>query len=322
MECAKDLKVGSLAHGEFLVLKSSVKQTKSGKNYLDLDLRALDGTVFNGCKRWDYSKPVDGVIDIQGTVESFNDNIQINIRSWEPGTKCANDFQTKCPWDIGLEFLHIRFDRMMSCIDDENIAWLVKKMIDYWSETSFLSFDKRDSNKEFFEHSGAQRNHHCYRYGLLEHTVEVMEHAMNIADTHGITEHEADLLIAGCALHDIGKLDEFHLVNGVYQFSDIGKAYGWTSNAHLYIGSQMLTIYHAFNKKVSVEDVTVIQNIVMSHHGDFGDVKPKYIVSMIAHMADNASAQVNRMKMNLINSANGEVDHDSTRQSYLSVKEP
>lgn len=320
---AKKFKVGNYVDGEFLVIGSSVKQAKSGKSYIDFDVRALDGTIFEGCKRWDHKDCPEGVILLKGSIDEFNGKLQIKADHWEKGEKEANDFQAKCPWNLNVEEISGSFNECLEGISSVDIRKFTELVIDHWSNYSFPCGEKRNLRDAFFDHAGAQRNHHCYRHGLLEHTTEVMEHAISIASTHGIGNHEIDLLIAGCALHDIGKLEEFQLVNAVYQFTDIGKAYGWTSNSHLYIGSQMVNTYVALNpNSISMGDLMVIQNIILSHHGDFGDVKPTYIASMITHMADNVSAQVNRMKMNLLNSTNGEVNRDSTQKSYLAVKDP
>ena len=318
---AKEFKVGNCVDGEFLVTSSMIKTTKTGKAYIDFDVRALDGTVFEGCKRWDCNVPPSGVIRLKGAVDEYNGKLQIKADHWEKGEKEANDFQAKCPWELESVHLADLWNDFISNISDPEMFAFAMENVTFWGNHHFPSMAKRETEDLYFEHPGAQSNHHAYRHGLLEHTVEVMEHARDIAITHNLSDHEIDLLIAGCALHDIGKMEEFELVDGVYQFSAVGKAYGWTSNAHLYIGSQMLTTDFLINKPdVSMEDFMILQNIVMSHHGQFGDTKPKFIVSMIAHMADNASAQVNRMKLNLFNSPDGEVKKDSTYNSYMAIK--
>lgn len=54
----------------------------------------------------------------------------------------------------------------------------------------------------------AKRNHHAYKGGLLEHSLEVARYALALCELDG-EPYDRDLLIAGCLLHDIGKLDEY-----------------------------------------------------------------------------------------------------------------
>ena len=315
------VKAGDQITGEFLVLKSAVRLTKAQKPYIDLDLRAVDGTVFEGCKRWGFAENAKGVILIQGTVEEFNGSLQIKINTWEPGELQTKDFQARCPWPLEVAELVWQFGNMLDEILVDRIRDFTEDFITHWSCHRFPTMEA--CPKRFFEHPGAQRIHHAYRHGLAEHTLEVMEHAHDIAECHEIQDYERSLLIAGCAMHDIGKLEEFHLVDGVYEFTPLGKAYGWNSNAHLHIGSQMFAVYTSMpDHGLTFEECQILQNIILGHHGEFGITEPKYIISMIAHLADLTSYNVNRMKMNLALTPGNEVSRDRVGKSYLPIIEP
>jgi 3'-5' exoribonuclease len=56
--------------------------------------------------------------------------------------------------------------------------------------------------------TAAKVNHHAYQGGLLEHSLEVTQIALALCEM-GDAAFDRDLLIAGCLLHDIGKLDEY-----------------------------------------------------------------------------------------------------------------
>lgn len=318
MENAKDLRVGDEAHGHFLVTFARNDTTKNGKPYVVFDCRARDGTIFSGCKIWDCRDRPEGVIEIKGPLDEFNGQVHIIAKKWKPTQIDPNEFEPRAPWPLDLKEMYNRLGRAFEYITNKQHQSFIKDYLAFWSSHKFLSLAR--INKRFMSHPGAIKVHHSYRHGLLEHTLEVTEHAIAISKLHQVNERELDLLVIGCLIHDLGKMEEFAAKDGVYDYTLTGKAYGWSSNAHLYIGGQMLLQYYTRAPNTYIlpeEDFFVLQNIVMSHHGDFGDVKPKYIVSMIAHIADMASSQANRMRIGLATTDESEVPRDVVRESYL-----
>lgn len=321
----KKYEPGTRIRADVLVTESSIRLTKTNKQYVDFNARTEEGFEFSGCKRWDCSTKPPRVILVDGTVEEFNGKPQIKVDGWQVSEKAPNDFQPKAPWPLDVEHLKSSFFESIADIEDSSadvedrkLAAFTESFIHFWSTHRFPSL--KECEPRFSDHPGARHNHHAYRHGLLEHTHEVMTHAHDIAHYHNIKGHEHSLMIAGAAIHDIGKLEEFDLVDGAYEYTTMGKAYGWFSNAHLYIGSQMLAMYCATNDLCLPEqDFLVLQNIILSHHGNWSDVKPKYLISQVVHCADMASAQTNRMRMNLANNPDEEIRKDSAYQSYLRI---
>lgn len=56
--------------------------------------------------------------------------------------------------------------------------------------------------------TAATKHHHNFTGGLLEHTLEVLTYATGIAALDA-DPYDRELLVAGCLLHDLGKLDEY-----------------------------------------------------------------------------------------------------------------
>jgi 3'-5' exoribonuclease len=302
MEGARDLRVGDEAHGHFLVTSARNDTTKNGKPYVAFDCRARDGTVFSGCKIWDCKDRPEGVIEIRGPLQEFNGQVHIVAKKWKPTNIDPRLFEPRAPWPLDVKKLYARLQHVLEQIHNSALRDFAKEFLAYWSSHKFPSLEK--TSKRFMFHQG------------------VAEHAIQIGELHDINTKEKDLLIVGCLIHDIGKLEEHECINGVYEYTDIGKAYGWSSSAHLFIGSQMLAVYRHLPKTIPAmlteeECFCVLQNIILSHHGEFGPIKPKYIIAMIAHIADMASSQTNRMRMGLAATDDDEVERDVVRQSYL-----
>ncbi len=167
--------------------------------------------------------------------------------------------------------------------------------------------------------------HHAYQHGWVEHVFEVVEISYayrEIFEKIGIlSEKEGDLLLAGAFLHDVGKLFQFKCTNGVYEYSDLCKAYGWHSNAEQIIGSNMLLLYCTKEEfpPGGMESFYALNNMIISHHGNQHSIgNSTYIISRLLHFADHVSADVNRMAKNL--SDKDEVERDKVRENYMRIK--
>lgn len=89
----------------------------------------------------------------------------------------------------------------------------LRDLIDSMDETSpYRALTETCLHGEDFEAfcswTAAVSNHHSGRGGLLEHSLEVLHYAQVLAEADQ-DPYDADLLVAGALLHDIGKLDEY-----------------------------------------------------------------------------------------------------------------
>jgi len=316
---AKNLKVGDQVTQHFLILESSVNKAKNGKDYVSFDCRAEDGTMFTGCKIWDCDVAPEGVCLITGKMEEFNSNKQIVAKIVTVNTELSPDiFQPQCPLPMDVEYLRNELAFHIGSIINDSLREFTKGFLGFWSTHTFPG--GAECEPRFSRHPGGMRVHHAYRHGLLQHTVEVIQHAVSAGAIHKINTHERDLLIAGCAIHDIGKLESSAVVNGVYEYTAYGRIYGWSSNAHLYIGAQMLSVYCALQEAwMSQSEFAMLSNIMLSHHGPHGDVKPKSVVSQMVHLADMVSSNLNRMNCGLAGTEEDDIKRDIARESYIRI---
>jgi 3'-5' exoribonuclease len=133
--------------------------------------------------------------------------------------------------------------------------------------------------------------HHAELGGLLKHTCEVAAIGRAIAK---VSRADADLVLAGALLHDIGKLDAYRW-DGAFETSERGALLG-----HVTLGMLMLDrrVAAADPAPCTDEELTILQHLIASHHGkqEFGAaVPPMTLEAEVLHFADNASAKTASM---------------------------
>ncbi len=140
-----------------------------------------------------------------------------------------------------------------------------------------------------FKRSPAAKNfHHGYLGGLLEHTLGVCKLARAVADMYPLLD--ADLLVFGAFVHDIGKIHELRS-HPVIDYTDEGRLIG-----HLVLGVRMVEEKIRTIKTFPADLELKIKHLILSHHGEyeFGSPKrPKFLEAFALHLVDDLDAKIN-----------------------------
>ena len=172
----------------------------------------------------------------------------------------------------------------IASIEDEPLRQLVEGLIDEHREI-------------ILTHPAATKNHHAYRGGYLEHTVSVLRTDIYLADKYRTYYADLDpplnkdLIIAGCVLHDIGKIHELSVEGDVSQYTVSGHLIG-----HIIMGRDMLREAAAKIEDLSPDLVLYLEHIVLSHQGmpEWGSPKePMMPEALLVHFADDIDAKMN-----------------------------
>jgi 3'-5' exoribonuclease len=130
--------------------------------------------------------------------------------------------------------------------------------------------------------------HHAYLGGLLEHVVGLCGLARQVA-AHYQPELDLDLLLTGAILHDVGKLDEL-----CYE-----RAIGYTTHGQLlgHIVMEVETVSKAIDKidGFPPELKTVVQHLLISHHGEYEFGSPKLPMireALVFHYLDDLDSKM------------------------------
>ena len=133
----------------------------------------------------------------------------------------------------------------------------------------------------------ASSYHHNYRGGLLEHVSGMILIAKALAVQYP-DDLDSDLLVAGCMLHDIGKLHEYS-AGATIGFTTRGNLLG-----HIPMGAKM--VEDAIDKIDGFPDVLRVKilHLILSHHGSLdrgSPVEPRFPEAMALHKIDDCDAQ-------------------------------
>ncbi len=257
----KDLEPDPSITGFFLVHEKEVRNTANGKPYLRLELGDRTGTV--EARMWDQfellAKQInrDDFVKVQGRVELYRNKPQLTLqqgRVANPEEIDLSDFLPHTAYDV--EEL---YKRLLGFIEGMKNPWL-KKL------TSKILTDPKNVSR-FKRAPAAKVMHHAYIGGLLEHVVGLCGLAQQIAAHY--PELDVDLLLTAAMLHDVGKLEEL-----CYE-----RAVSYTVEGQL-LGHIVMELETVSNEMDAIEGFperlkTVVQHILISHHGEYEFGSPK-----------------------------------------------
>ncbi len=272
----------------YLLLKEKhLRLTRDGKPYLDVILTDRSGTIIG--KIWEHAGEIEPMIEtgsavgVRALVEEFRGKRQLNITRIVPVNE--EDFASKgFSWELILPQSSKNPDRMWKFIEKT-----INKMNNDWLK-KLLSLLIIDNRAKILKHPASLRLHHATMGGFLEHLVYMLNLGTYAAKQY---ELDADLVIAGILLHDIGKLDELSgYPNNIYTHE--GNFLG-----HVVLG------YHLVDKAIaSIPDfpeelALKMKHILLSHQGTYefqSPKKPAFPEALLIHYLDEMDARMDMMK--------------------------
>jgi 3'-5' exoribonuclease len=265
----------------FLVHAKEIRNTKEGKQYLRMELGDRSGTI--EARMWTKFEVMvqdvarDDFVKVEGRVELYRDKPQLALLQ----------FRKARPEEIELsDFLpHTK----------EDVEKLYAQLLDYaksirnnWLQQLVLSIVNDPTIAVRYKKAPAAKTmHHAYLGGLLEHVVGLCGLATKAAEHY--PELNLDLLLTVAILHDVGKLDELCYA----------RAIGYTTDGQLlgHIVMELETVLRAIDKIPGFpnELKTVVQHLLISHHGqyEFGSPKlPMIREAMVFHYLDDMDSKM------------------------------
>jgi 3'-5' exoribonuclease len=276
-----ELKKGQAVESTFLVREKVLTKTKSGNPYLSLRLTdrtgEIDGRIWDNAIDFVSLFESDDFIKVRAEVDEFQGTLQLHIlklRKCQEKEIQLDDFLPKTPRHI--EEMLTELEGIASQI---NHPFLRKLLDAFLADEDFL--------KKFKLAPAAKAVHHVYIGGLLEHTLSVVQLILLIGPRYrGINQ---DLLITGGILHDIGKISELSFDRS-FDYTDPGRLLG-----HIILTVQMIDEKIRKIPEFPGELSTLLEHIVLSHHGEyaFGSPKlPQTLEALLLHHVDDLDAKV------------------------------
>lgn len=241
----------------------------------------LAAVVWDNAQEMYAALAIDQVHLFQGRIGEYKGQPQLVVKRVRPlalNQIDVEDYIASGAFD--REVLWRRLEGIMQSLREPSLRVLLANIFD------------EETRRKFTMAPGGREVHHAYVGGLLEHTLEVIAYAETMLSEQG-SYLNRDLLITGCILHDIGKLEEYDLQSLSFQMTDRGKLLG-----HLQMGAELVARKAAEINDFPAELRLELEHMLLSHHGlpEWGAVQqPKTINAMALHIADLTSGRLGQL---------------------------
>jgi 3'-5' exoribonuclease len=272
----------------FLVHEKEVRNTREGRAYLRLELGDRSGTI--EARMWEQFEVIakdiqrDDFVKVQARVEVYRNKPQlalVQVRLAKPDEIDLADYLPHTAADVEKMWAEL-----LAYAESIRNPWLKKLVLEIVSDPGTAKCYKRAP--------AAKVMHHAYLGGLLEHVIGLCGMAKVVAGHY--PELDVDLLLTAALLHDVGKLDEL-----CYE-----RAIGYTTPGQLlgHIVMELETVTRAMDKIEGFPAPlkTVVQHVLISHHGqyEFGSPKlPMIREAMVFHYLDDLDSKLAAVRVAL-----------------------
>jgi 3'-5' exoribonuclease len=270
----------------FVVVSKQAKPKKSGELYLAMTL--ADRTGHLDAKMWDNVADhincfeQDDFVKVRGLLNRFNGRFQLTVhkvRSMEETEVDFDDYLPRTTKDIGQLWQTV--GEFVETFRDPHLQTLVRAfMADPQIEQAYKSAP------------AAKTLHHAYIGGLLDHVVSLFR-LCDLACSNYPETINRDLLLTGAFLHDIGKIHELTFARS-FAYTTRGQLLG-----HMIIELEMLQEKIAQVPGFPAEYKTLIEHLIISHHGkyEFGSPKmPMFPEALMLHYLDDLDSKMESMR--------------------------
>jgi 3'-5' exoribonuclease len=151
--------------------------------------------------------------------------------------------------------------------------------------------DDEEIARRYRRAPAAKHIHHAFLGGLIEHVLSVCALA-RVAAGH-YTFIDADLLLTGVILHDIGKIYELNYERG-FSYSNDGQLLG-----HIHIGVRIVGDKLRGLPQFPPALRSLVEHMILSHHGklEFGSPKvPQFPEALMLHYLDDLDSKMECMR--------------------------
>src|SRR3990172_1343146 len=256
---------GQQINDVYLVKDPILRSTSRGDLYIAMFLSdktgQLNGRMWQATEAVYKALPKPGFIYIKGRSELYQNNLQIvvnDVTVIDPDKVNIDDFLAHTEKDVDQMFAEIR--EIVGRIGNSQLKALAEEFLA--DEEVMAKFRKAPG--------GVKLHHNCIG-GLLEHTHNMLRVALVILPMY--PKVQADLVLAGVFLHDIGKTDELEY-DMAFSYTDTGQLIGHVVRSYVRI-HQKADVLRAKGIRVDQEVLDSLGHIILSHHGQYEFGSPK-----------------------------------------------
>jgi 3'-5' exoribonuclease len=285
----------------FVVVSKQIKPKKTGEPYLALTLGDRSGQL--EAKMWDNVEEVlnafeqDDFLKIKGLVNKYKNRFQLTIHKVRKLGESEIDFSDYLPKTTrNIDELWQTLTDFVGSFQNPHLKSLVR---------AFMS--DPEIAAAYRNAPAAKTLHHAYIGGLLDHVVSLFRSCDLVCRNY--PQVNRDLLLTGVFLHDIGKIHEL-AYNRSFSYTTRGQLLG-----HMIIELEMLQAKLALVPDFPPELKTLLEHLIISHHGEyeFGSPKlPMFPEALLLHYMDDLDSKMEAMRAHF----EREADMESPWTSY------
>jgi len=269
----------------FVVVAKQIKPKKTGEPYLALTLGDRSGQI--EAKMWDNVDEVldafeqDDFLKVKGLINKYKQRFQLTIhklRKLGDGEIEFDDYLPKTTKNIDV--LWQTLVDFVGTFQNPHLKTLVQ---------AFMSDPEIAS--AYRSAPAAKTLHHAYIGGLLDHVVSLFRSCDLMCRNY--PQVNRDLLLTGAFLHDIGKIHELTFKRS-FSYTTKGQLLG-----HMIIELEMLQAKLALVPGFPGEMKTMVEHLIISHHGEyeFGSPKlPMFPEALMLHYLDDLDSKMEAMR--------------------------
>jgi len=269
----------------FVVVSKQIKPKKTGEPYLALTLGDRSGHI--EAKMWDNVDEVleafeqDDFLKVKGLINKYKNRFQLTVhklRRLQESEVDFSDYLPKTAKDIGELW--------------QTLAGFVAGFQNPYLKALVEAFMADPEIAEAYRNAPAAKTlHHAYIGGLLDHVVSLFKSCDLMCRNY--PQVNRDLLLTGAFLHDIGKIHEL-TYNRSFSYTTQGQLLG-----HMVIELEMLQAKTAGIPGFPDEMRTLVEHMIISHHGqyEFGSPKlPMFPEALMLHYLDDLDSKMEAMR--------------------------
>jgi 3'-5' exoribonuclease len=269
----------------FVVVAKQIKPKKTGEPYLALTLGDRTGQV--EAKMWDNVEEVleafeqDDFLKVKGLINKYKQRFQLTIHKLRKLGDSEIEFADYLPKTTkDIDELWRTLSDLVSGFQNQHLKTLVQ---------AFMA--DPEIAAAYRNAPAAKTLHHAYIGGLLDHVVSLFRSCDLISRNY--PQINRDLLLTGAFLHDIGKIHEL-TYNRSFSYTTKGQLLG-----HMIIELEMLQAKLSHFPGFPEELKTLVEHLIISHHGqyDFGSPKlPMFPEALMLHYLDDLDSKMEAMR--------------------------
>jgi 3'-5' exoribonuclease len=280
-----ELQPNQVITATFLVHLKDIRQKKTGEPYLSMLLADRTGEL--DAKMWDNVADVmdtferDDFVKVKGLLQIFQNRPQLTIHKMMKIHEHDVDFSDYFPAserDPDEMFAELR--QVIAGIQNAHLRALLDSFMDDGKIARMYRIAP-----------AAKSVHHAYLGGLIEHVLSLCQ-LCRVTAAH-YPHIDLDLVLTGAILHDVGKIAEL-TYDRSFGYSTEGQLLG-----HIVIGLRMLQEKIARLPDFPAGLRTLIEHMIVSHHGEleFGSPKvPLFPEALLLHHLDNLDSKMECMR--------------------------